>query len=65
MKSSFVDTLVGFFVGFLGLIGLFLASGAVDAQAYLFGLSLFVMAILYNFFLIKGHFDRADAARHG
>jgi hypothetical protein len=64
MKSSLVDTLVGFFVGILGLVGLFLAAGAVDFQAYLFGLSLFVMSILFNFFLIKGHFDRADALRH-
>lgn len=47
----------------LGLIGLIMASGALDDEIYIFGLSLAGFAVLFCFGLIRRHFDRADAAR--
>ncbi|MFY8106637.1 MAG: hypothetical protein ACOVKO_06945 [Elstera sp.] len=65
MSTSFADSLVGVFVAVLGILGLFMASGAVDAELYLFGLSLFALGVLFNFSLVKSAFDRQDAARSG
>jgi len=50
-------------MGLLGLIGLFLAAGAHDQTMYVVGLILFGFGILYNFWLIKRWFDRAEG--HG
>lgn len=52
--------------GLFGLLGLTLASRAVDGGIYLFGLVLFCFAILMNFRLLKQHFDAVDAkaSRH-
>ena len=47
-------------VAILGLIGLFLAAGAADGGIYLFGLALFVFAVLYVFALIKQSFDAQE-----
>ena len=47
------------FAGLLGLLGLFLASRAVDTGFYLFGLALAGFAILYIFTMIKLTYDRA------
>ncbi len=65
MKTGLIDSVIGLFMAVLGIIGLFMASGAVDPQIHLFGLGLFILAVLFNFGLIKGHFDRLDAAHHG
>jgi hypothetical protein len=65
MSASFADSLVGIAVAVLGILGLFMASGAVDSEIYLFGLSLFALSVLFNFSLIKSAFDRQDAARSG
>jgi hypothetical protein len=46
----------------LGLVGLLLASGALDDEIYLFGLSLAGFAAVFNLMLIKTHYDRRDAA---
>lgn len=54
---------VGAIVLVLGLVGLILASGALDAEMYLFGLSLAGFATLFGFGLIRAHYDRQDAAR--
>ncbi|GGA00566.1 hypothetical protein [Elstera cyanobacteriorum] len=64
MKTGLIDSIIGLFVAVLGIGGLFMASGAHDSEVHLFGLSLFVFAVLFNFQLIKGHFDRADQERH-
>lgn len=64
MKTGLIDSIIGLFVAVLGIGGLFMASGARNSEISLFGLSLFVFAVLFNFHLIKGHFDRADQARH-
>jgi len=57
------DVVVGLLVTVLGLVGLFMASGARDDEIYIFGLSLAGFAVLFVFGLIRGHFDRLDAAR--
>jgi hypothetical protein len=48
----------------LGLTGLVLASGALDNEMYVFGLSLAAFAAVFELGLIKAHFDRRDRARH-
>ncbi|MDE2005969.1 MAG: hypothetical protein KGI51_05325 [Rhodospirillales bacterium] len=57
------DILVGLLVTALGLIGLFLAAGAWDDEMYLFGLVLAGFAVLFDFGLVRKHYDRKDAAR--
>jgi hypothetical protein len=48
---------IGGVVAVLGIVGLFLAARAVDQGIHLFGLALFLFAILYVFALIKQGFD--------
>lgn len=57
------DIVVGVLMLVLGLIGLKLASGALDDEIYLFGLSLAGLAVAFEFGLIRRYFDRKDAAR--
>ena len=52
---------VGSLLSLLGLFGLVLAGGAVDAGMYHFGLALFAFAFLFDLWLIKMHFDRLEA----
>jgi len=47
--------------GLIGLLGLAAASHAHDPGMYLFGLVLFVFAVLVNFFFLKRHFDEIDS----
>jgi hypothetical protein len=63
MHEQTGDLIVGLLVGILGLIGLFLASGALDDGIYVFGLSLAAFAVVFDIGLVKRHFDRQDAAR--
>jgi len=62
---------VGAIVLVLGLVGLILASGAVDIEMYVFGLSLAGFSAVFGFGLIRTHYDRLEAAqragsrRHG
>ena len=58
------SVVVGMLVLVLGLVGLVLASGALDGEIFLFGLSLAGFAAVFELGLIKRHFDRIDAARH-
>jgi FtsH-binding integral membrane protein len=58
--SSIGSWIVGGIVGLLGLIGLFLASRAVDGAIYGFGVLLFVFAVLFNFWLVKRHYDAIE-----
>ncbi len=63
-RGSAGDILVGVMVGVFGLIGLILASRALDIEIYVFGLSLAVFALLFIFGLVRRHYDIVDAAAH-
>ena len=56
------DVVVGLMVAALGLLGLLLVARAWDAEMYLFGLALAGFAILFDFGLLRRHYDRRDAA---
>jgi hypothetical protein len=58
------DLVVGVMMAVLGMVGLVLASGALDDEIYLFGLSLAGFALLFDVGLVRRHFDRKDRARH-
>ena len=57
------DIVVGVFVALLGLVGLVLASGALDQEIYVFGLSLVVFAGAFNWLLALKVIRRIEAAR--
>ena len=62
--------IVGIASGLIGLLGLFLASHAVDDGMYVFGFALLVFGIFMVFWLMKHAFDaeaagKADATRTG
>jgi membrane protein implicated in regulation of membrane protease activity len=46
----------------LAIAGLFIADAG--GGVYGLGLAIFVVAVVFVLWLIKRHFDRADAARH-
>jgi hypothetical protein len=54
--------IVGIVSGLLGLLGLFLASHAVDDGIAVFGFALFAFGVLMVFWLIKKAFDAGEAA---
>ena len=56
---------VGLLVFVLGLVGLVMASGALDDAMYVFGVSLAAFAVVFDIGLVRRHFDRLDAARQG
>jgi hypothetical protein len=57
------DLIVGLMMSALGLLGLILASGAMDDGMYVFGFSLFGFACVFVLGLLRRHFDRQDAIR--
>ena len=59
------DLIVGLLMTTFGIIGLILASGAMDNEMYVFGLSLFGFAVLFDLGLVRRHFDRQEVRRHG
>jgi hypothetical protein len=59
------DLIVGLLMTAFGIIGLILASGAMDNEMYVFGLALFAFAVVFDLGLIRRHFDRQEAGRHG
>jgi hypothetical protein len=59
------DLIVGLLMTAFGIIGLILASGAMDNEMYVFGLGLFAFAVVFDLGLIRRHFDRQEAGRHG
>ena len=59
------DLIVGFLMTAFGIIGLILASGAMENEMYVFGLALFAFAVVFDLGLIRRHFDRQEARRHG
>jgi hypothetical protein len=56
------DLIVGLLMAALGLIGLILASGALDEEMYVFGLGLFGFACVFVAGLVRRHFDKRDTA---
>jgi hypothetical protein len=59
------DLIVGLMMTVFGLVGLILASGAMDNEMYVFGLSLFGFACVFDFGLLRRHFDRMESRHHG
>jgi hypothetical protein len=57
------NLIVGLLMLVFGIIGLILASGALDDEMYVFGLSLFGFACLFIFGQIRRHFDQLEAVR--
>lgn len=57
------DVVVGLMVAALGLLGLLLAARAWDNEMYLFGLVLAGFAVVFDFGILRRHYDRSDAAR--
>jgi ABC-type maltose transport system permease subunit len=51
----------GTIVAIAGLLGLYLAAHALDDGIYLFGLLLAAFAVVFDFWLVKRHFDAAEA----
>jgi len=65
MHEQTIDLAVGVLVFLLGLVGLVMASGALDDAIYIFGLSLAGFAVVFNLGIVKRHFDRQEAAARG
>jgi hypothetical protein len=65
MHEQTSDLVVGLLVLILGLVGLAMASGALDDAIYVFGLSLSGFAVVFIIGLVKRHFDRQDVLRQG
>ena len=62
---SLGDIVVGAFVAVLGLLGLVLAGGALDQEMYVFGLSLFGFAVVFDWGLVLKALRRFEQARTG
>jgi hypothetical protein len=60
MSEQISDLVMSALMGLFGMVGLFLAARAEDAEMYLFGLSLAGFAVLFLFGLIRRHFDQID-----
>jgi FtsH-binding integral membrane protein len=58
--SALASRLVGAAVAALGLLGLFMASRALDPGLTLFGLVLFAFATLFDFGLIRRAYDARE-----
>ena len=65
MNVEASDIVVGLLMAVFAVIGLLLGAGAMDDEMYVFGLSLFLFAVLFILGLIRRHYDRADARRAG
>lgn len=69
MHIAMSDRIIGGLMVCLGLLGLYLAAGAVDEAMYIFGLSLFGFACVFVIGQVRRHFDTAEAlsreAGHG
>ncbi len=60
MKREVGDVVMGSLMVPMGLLGLLVASRALDPEMYVFGVSLTAFAVLFGFGLIKRHYDIAD-----
>jgi hypothetical protein len=57
------DYLIAALVSVLALLGIVMAAAAEDSGIYIFGLGMAGFGILFDFWLIKRHYDAAEAAR--
>jgi hypothetical protein len=48
----------------VALTGLFAIATAVQTPLYAFGIALVLFGVGFGFFLVKSHFDQADATKH-
>ena len=48
-------------VTLVGMLGLYAAANAVDSGITLFGMVLAAFAVLFDFWMIKKHFDEAES----
>ncbi len=55
---NILDWIVGAAIGFLGLVGLYMASRGGGGEIYWIGLGLFVLCVLTIFGLVKTFYDR-------
>ncbi|MEX2631637.1 MAG: hypothetical protein WD341_17010 [Tistlia sp.] len=63
--SGSARLIIGAAIGVLGLVGLFLAARAPQADGlHAAGLFMFGFAVLYIYLLMKRAFDLADEERH-
>jgi hypothetical protein len=62
MHDTVSDLAVGLLVAVLGLVGLFLAAGALDDEIFIFGLGLVAFAVVFDLGLIRAHYDRRSSA---
>ena len=62
MEINVSDVIVGTMMAVFGLIGLLLIARAADTEMYVFGISLSVFAVCFDFGLIRRHYDRCDTA---
>ena len=63
MNVQASDLVVGLLMVVFGILGLILASHAVDVEMYVFGLSLTGFAGLFVFGQVRRHFDTVAAAQ--
>jgi hypothetical protein len=56
--------ILGVIMGVISLIGLFLASRAVDGMFYVFGLLLFLFGLIFIFTLITKHTGQPKGSGH-
>ena len=54
--------ITGAVTSLFGLVGVILAANAADPGIYIFGLGLFVFAVLFAFWLVRQHFNAQDEA---
>lgn len=62
MDTDPSEIIVGAMMAVFGLIGLILIAGAADDEMYVFGITLTLFAVCFEFGLLRRHFDRRDAA---
>lgn len=63
MKVGASDIVVGLMMVVFAIIGLVLGAGAMDDEMYVFGIALFLFAVLFIFGQIRRVHDRADARK--
>jgi hypothetical protein len=54
------DYLFAALVTVLAVLGIFLAAFAEDSGIYIFGLGLVAFGVLFDFWLVKRHYDAID-----
>jgi hypothetical protein len=55
------DYIIGIMLAALGLVGLLMASRARDEEIFIFGCGLALFAVLFDFGLIRAHYDRKES----